>query len=64
MRLSVTKACFRYINTLIGPTIQATTIQTTDWDETFTSKFRRSQSLFTLPPVREIRRMIFGNDSP
>ncbi|KAF7367939.1 Protein kinase domain-containing protein [Mycena sanguinolenta] len=45
---------------LLGPDIQATTTQGTDWDETFTSRFRRSvQPRHPLPTVAEIERMIF-----
>jgi hypothetical protein len=34
----------------------------TDWDEEFTSKFRRSlQAEPLLPPVTQIERMIFGD---
>ncbi|KAJ6501178.1 kinase-like domain-containing protein, partial [Mycena vitilis] len=53
------------VERLKGPLIGATTIScTTDWDEQFTSKFRRSlhgQPL--VPSVAEIERMLFSDGS-
>ncbi|KAJ7915382.1 kinase-like domain-containing protein [Mycena leptocephala] len=53
------------VEQLVGPVIQATTTQfTTDWDHTFTSRFRRSlQGQPSLPSVTEVERMIFGYGS-
>ncbi|KAJ7113484.1 kinase-like domain-containing protein [Mycena epipterygia] len=50
------------VERLKSPLIQATTTQsTTDWDERFSSKFRRSLQLQPLlPSVTQIERMIFG----
>ncbi|KAJ7093746.1 kinase-like domain-containing protein [Mycena epipterygia] len=50
---------------LIGPSIGAkTTSSTTDWDEEFTSKFRRSlQAKPLLPSVTQIERMLFGDEA-
>jgi hypothetical protein len=51
------------VECLIGPSIGAkTTSSTTDWDEEFTSKFRRSlQVKPLLPSVTQIERMLFGD---
>ncbi|KAJ7041078.1 kinase-like domain-containing protein, partial [Mycena alexandri] len=51
------------IEQLVGPLIQATTTSsTTDWDEKFTSRFRRSsQARPLLPSVPQIERMLFGD---
>ncbi|KAJ6551298.1 kinase-like domain-containing protein [Mycena capillaripes] len=51
------------VERLIGPLIGAiTTSCTTDWDDKFTSKFRRSlQTEPLLPSVTLIERMLFGN---
>jgi len=51
------------IQRLISPPIGAKTTQSTaDWDETFSSKFRRSlQEWPLLPSVTEIERRIFGD---
>ncbi|KAF7334744.1 Protein kinase domain-containing protein [Mycena sanguinolenta] len=53
------------VGRLLSPAIQATkTLSTTDWDHTFTSKFRRSLQLQPLlPTVAEIKHMIFGDDA-
>ncbi|KAJ6598357.1 kinase-like domain-containing protein [Mycena vulgaris] len=54
------------LDRLLGPLIQATTTQsTTDWDEKFSSKFRRSMQPKVqplLPSVTQIERMIFGDE--
>ncbi|KAJ7088668.1 kinase-like domain-containing protein [Mycena epipterygia] len=51
------------VERLKGPLIQATTTQsTTDWDEKFTCKFRRSlQAQPLLPSITQIERKIFGD---
>ncbi|KAJ7126699.1 kinase-like domain-containing protein [Mycena epipterygia] len=51
------------VQRLVGPEIGAQTDQTaTDWDETFSSKFRRSLQHFPLlPSVTGIERRIFGD---
>ncbi|KAJ7176728.1 kinase-like domain-containing protein [Mycena filopes] len=51
------------VQRLQGPLIQATTtLSTSDWDETFTSRFRRaSQPQPLLPSVTQIERMLFGD---
>jgi hypothetical protein len=51
------------VERLVGPLIQATTTRSTsDWDDTFTSKFRRSMQVqCLLPSVAQIERMIFGD---
>ncbi|KAJ7113514.1 kinase-like domain-containing protein [Mycena epipterygia] len=51
------------VERLKSPSIQATTTQsTTDWNEQFSSKFRRSlQVQPLLPSVPQIERMIFGD---
>ncbi|KAJ7705507.1 kinase-like domain-containing protein [Mycena rosella] len=51
------------VERLIGPSIQATTTQsTTDWDDTFSSKFRRSMQVQPLlPSIAQIKRMLFGD---
>ncbi|KAJ7318966.1 kinase-like domain-containing protein [Mycena albidolilacea] len=48
---------------LSGPSIKAQTIPlTTDWNDEFTSKFRRSQQAEPLlPSVTQIERMLFGD---
>jgi hypothetical protein len=48
---------------LMGSSIRATTTSSTaDWDDTFTSKFRRSlQAQPLLPSVTQIEHMIFGD---
>ncbi|KAJ7113534.1 hypothetical protein C8R44DRAFT_984739 [Mycena epipterygia] len=53
------------VERLKSPLIQATTTQsTTDWNEQFSSKFRRSlQVQPLLPSVPQIERMIFGDES-
>jgi len=63
--LEMRPAAAQIVGRLIGPAIQATKIQsTTDWDDTFTSKFRRSLQLQPpLPTVAEIKHMIFGDDA-
>ncbi|KAJ7019357.1 kinase-like domain-containing protein [Mycena alexandri] len=50
------------VDRLVGPTIRATTTSSkTDWDDTFTSKFRRSiQAQPLLPSVTQIEIMLFG----
>ncbi|KAJ7300978.1 kinase-like domain-containing protein [Mycena albidolilacea] len=50
------------VERLEGPSIRATTTSsTTDWDDTFTSKFRRSlQTQPLLPSVTQIERILFG----
>jgi serine/threonine protein kinase len=50
------------VERLEGPSIRATTTSsTTDWDDKFTSKFRRSlQTQPLLPSVTQIERMLFG----
>ncbi|KAJ7040670.1 kinase-like domain-containing protein, partial [Mycena alexandri] len=52
------------IDRLVGPSIHATTTSsTTDWDEKFTSRFRRSsQARPLLPSVPQIERMLFGDE--
>ncbi|KAJ7113417.1 hypothetical protein C8R44DRAFT_984704 [Mycena epipterygia] len=52
------------VERLKSPLIQATTTQsTTDWDEKFSSKFRRSLEVRPLlPSVTQIERMIFGKE--
>ncbi|KAJ7041068.1 hypothetical protein C8F04DRAFT_188278 [Mycena alexandri] len=52
------------VEQLVGPLIQATTTSSaTDWDEKFTSKFRRSsQARPLLPSVPQIERMLFGDE--
>ncbi|KAJ7666759.1 kinase-like domain-containing protein [Mycena polygramma] len=52
------------VKRLTGPLIRATTVSsTTDWDDQFTSKFRRSfHSQPILPSVAEVERMIFGDE--
>jgi hypothetical protein len=51
------------VERLVGPPVQATTISfTTDWDDKFTSKFRRSlQAQPLLPSVTQLERMLFGD---
>ncbi|KAJ7931945.1 kinase-like domain-containing protein [Mycena leptocephala] len=51
------------VERLEGPSIRATTTSsTTDWDDKFTSKFRRSlQTQPLLPSVTQIERMLFGD---
>jgi hypothetical protein len=50
------------VECLIGPSIAAKTSSSTDWDEEFTSKFRRSlQAEPLLPSVTQIERMLFGD---
>jgi serine/threonine protein kinase len=51
------------VKRLEGPSIRATTTSsTTDWDNKFTSKFRRSlQTRPLLPSVTQIERMLFSN---
>ncbi|KAJ7130862.1 kinase-like domain-containing protein, partial [Mycena filopes] len=51
------------VQQLQGPLIQATTTSsTTDWDEQFTSKFRRaSQPQPLLPSVTQLECMLFGD---
>ncbi|KAJ7719093.1 kinase-like domain-containing protein [Mycena maculata] len=53
------------VQRLVGPSILATTTQsTTDWDEEFSSKFRRSLQIQPLlPSVTQIEHMIFGDGS-
>jgi hypothetical protein len=50
------------VERLVGPSIQAkTTSSTADWDDKFTSKFRRSQVRSPLlPSVADIERALFG----
>ena len=50
------------VERLVGPAIGAkTTSSTTDWDDKFTSRFRRSlQAEPLLPSVTQIERMLFG----
>jgi hypothetical protein len=50
------------VERLKSPAIRATTIQSrTDWDEKFSSKFRRSFEVEPLlPPITQIERKIFG----
>ncbi|KAJ6551302.1 kinase-like domain-containing protein [Mycena capillaripes] len=50
------------VERLVSPSIGATTTSsTTDWDDKFTSKFRRSlQAEPLLPSVTQIERMLFG----
>jgi hypothetical protein len=50
------------VDRLVGPTIRATTTSSkTDWDDTFTSKFRRSiQAQPLLPSVMQIESILFG----
>ncbi|KAJ6598279.1 kinase-like domain-containing protein [Mycena vulgaris] len=50
------------VERLVGPLIRATTTRsTTDWDDTFSSKFRRSmEGQPVLLSVAQIERMIFG----
>ncbi|KAJ7489301.1 hypothetical protein FB451DRAFT_686485 [Mycena latifolia] len=52
------------VDWLVSPLIRAkTTHSTTDWDETFSSKFRRSvQVQPLLPSVTQIERLLFGDD--
>ncbi|KAJ7904193.1 kinase-like domain-containing protein, partial [Mycena leptocephala] len=52
------------VERLVGPPVQATTISfTTDWDDKFTSKFRRSlQAQPLLPSVTQLERMLFGDE--
>jgi hypothetical protein len=49
------------VDRLMGPVIQAKTVQSsTDWDDTFTSRFRRSVlGQPTLPSVPELEQIIF-----
>ncbi|KAJ7098394.1 kinase-like domain-containing protein [Mycena epipterygia] len=51
------------VDRLEGPLIGATTISsTTDWDDKFSSKFRRSiQAQPLLPSIKQIERRIFGD---
>lgn len=51
------------VERLIGPSVRAiTTSSMTDWDETFTSKFRSSlQAQPLLPSVNQIEHMLFGD---
>ncbi|KAJ7779273.1 kinase-like domain-containing protein [Mycena metata] len=51
------------VDCLVGPLIHATmTSSTTDWDEKFTSRFRRSsQARPLLPSIPQIERMLFGD---
>ncbi|KAJ6551307.1 kinase-like domain-containing protein [Mycena capillaripes] len=51
------------VERLVGPSIGATTTSsTTDWDDKFTSKFRRSlQAEPLLPSMTQIERMLFGD---
>jgi hypothetical protein len=51
------------VERLGGPSIRATkTSSTTDWDDRFTSKFRRSLKTQPLvPSVAQIERMVFGD---
>jgi hypothetical protein len=53
----------RLVDPTIGATAKATTTQsTTDWDDKFTSKFRRSlQGDPILPSVTQIEHMLFGD---
>ncbi|KAJ7047351.1 kinase-like domain-containing protein [Mycena alexandri] len=52
------------VQRLIGPSIWATaTSFAVDWDDTFTSKFRRSiQAQTLLPAVSQIEHMLFGEE--
>ncbi|KAJ7768220.1 kinase-like domain-containing protein [Mycena metata] len=56
---------FQIVDRLVGPLIHATTTSsTTDWDEKFTSRFRRSsQARPILPSIPQIERMLFGDDN-
>ncbi|KAJ7803305.1 kinase-like domain-containing protein, partial [Mycena leptocephala] len=50
------------VERLVGPSIRATTTATTNWDEKYTSKFRRSlQAQPLLPSVTQIECLIFGD---
>jgi hypothetical protein len=51
------------VERLMGPDIQATTTQSTsDWDERFTSRFRRHfLGQRPLPSVLEFERLVFGD---
>ncbi|KAJ7768234.1 kinase-like domain-containing protein [Mycena metata] len=53
------------VDCLVGPSIHATTTSsTTDWDDKFTSRFRRaSQSQPLLPSILQIERMLFGDEA-
>jgi hypothetical protein len=52
----------KIVQRLIGPGIRATTSSTTNWDNAFTSKFRRTlQAQHLLPSVTKIEGMIFGD---
>ncbi|KAJ6530243.1 kinase-like domain-containing protein, partial [Mycena capillaripes] len=53
------------VKQLVGPGIRATTTSSTaDWDDKFTSKFRRSfQALPLLPSVTQIECLLFGYSS-
>ncbi|KAJ7489266.1 kinase-like domain-containing protein [Mycena latifolia] len=52
------------VERLVGPSIQATTSEsTTDWDENFSSRFRRSLLVHPLlPSVTQIEHRIFGEE--
>ncbi|KAF8198805.1 kinase-like domain-containing protein, partial [Mycena galopus ATCC 62051] len=51
------------VERLVGPQVQATTTSSaTDWDDKFTSKFRRSlQTQPLLPSVTQLERILFGD---
>jgi hypothetical protein len=51
------------VERLVGPSIGAKiTSSTTDWDDKFTSKFRRSlQAKPLLPSITQIEHMLFGD---
>jgi len=53
------------VERLVGPSIAAkTTSSTIDWDDKFTSKFRRSlQAKPLLPSVTQIERTLFGDEA-
>ncbi|KAJ7855412.1 hypothetical protein B0H13DRAFT_2577765 [Mycena leptocephala] len=53
------------VDRLMGPVIQAKTVQSSaDWDDTFTSKFRRSLlGQPTLPSVPELEQIIFVDET-
>ncbi|KAJ7907813.1 hypothetical protein B0H13DRAFT_2332022 [Mycena leptocephala] len=53
------------VDQLMGPVIQAKTVQASaDWDDTFTSRFRRSfLGQPTLPSVLELEQIIFVDET-
>ncbi|KAJ7202185.1 kinase-like domain-containing protein [Mycena rebaudengoi] len=52
------------VQRLTGPLIQAKTADSTDWNDTFSSKFRRSLQIQPLlPSIDQLERILFGDGS-